>query len=161
MKTSTLFTIDGVLTKEGVSGVPMLHAKMLLAGLIPQSQIFFLTEETDRHLVLDWIHTELAIVQPKLLGPEIEDPIRTVRHLGYDVSFFVSPSPAACARAMEQGVTALVFAAPAYQRPEFRPDFRGPVKEWGAIQAEMDRQRSINAEDPRRQADFNEGRFGE
>jgi hypothetical protein len=160
VRTSTLFTIEGVLTKEGVGGVPMLHGKMLLAGLLPQSQVFFLTEEPDRQLVLDWIHTELAIVQPKVLGPDIEDPIRTVRHLGYDVSFFVSPSPPQCARAMDQGVTALVYAAPAYQRPEFRPDFRGPVKEWDAVQAEMDRQRSINAEDPRRKTDFEDGRFG-
>lgn len=163
MKFAAIIKIEGALTKDTViSGAATVPAAILTRGMASQMQLFFLTESSDRRRVLEWLQVELGVVAPKIIGPEDDDPITTVRYLGWDVQFYVDQQPSAVAEAMRKGVVGVVFAAPEYQRPEFRPDARdGAPREWASIEAEQQRQRETRATDQRTTDDFRDQRFGD
>lgn len=163
MKHAALIKIEGVLTKDTlISGAVTVAGMLLVRGLAPQMQLFFRTDSEDRRRVLEWLQVEVGIVAPKILGPDDDDPITTVRYLGWDVIFYVDQQPSAVAAAMHKGVVGVVFAAPEYQRPEFRPDARGhEPREWASIEAEQANQRAARVNDPRTSDDIRDQRFGD
>lgn len=163
MRFASIIRVEGVLFRDdAVFGAPTLQGKLLVKGFAPQMQLFFRTRLDNRVQLVEWLQIELGIMAPKVLGPEDDDPITTVRYLGWDVQFYVDQSPADVALAMHKGVTGIVFASPEYQRPEFRPDARSTSpREWDLIVAEIEAQRAEKASDPRKTDDFQDQRFGD
>jgi hypothetical protein len=136
-----LLKLEGVLVRENRRGTPIQPGLTLLRWIQtdPSREPIMLTDDG-----IDgrrWLTDELGADEHlKVWGPDIEDPIKHARWMGYDVELYVHHSPLECAAAIRQGVTALLFASPAFQRPEFDPDTRTGLRAWSEIEAEMSRQ---------------------
>jgi hypothetical protein len=75
--------------------------------------------------------------------------LRYVAGIGTRIELLIDPSPSRCAAAMHAGITSLLFAAPRYQRPEWRPDAEHGMRPWSQISAELDKQAEEAATDSR------------
>ena len=143
MKTAVLIKIENVLTKEGVQG-SITKPGLALLQLFQSEEhtLFFLTDEDRRDNVLSWLdlETPFRLDDSKVIDAADDDPITTVRYLGWDVLFYIDSNPSRIAYAMNKGVTAILVAAPQYQRPEFRPTHRGPVSPWNELIGAMETQ---------------------
>lgn len=72
--------------------------------------------------------------------------LEDLRSMSYDLDLYIDSSPARVAAGMHMGIAGLVFAHPQFARPEFRPDVKGEIREWGAIEAEMEIQNKLAGE---------------
>lgn len=162
MRASVLIKIENALSKDGVSG-PVTDPGMLLLQMLGATghRLFFLTDG-DQHFARNWLTSETTIRENfVVLDSKDDDPITSVRHLGFEVVLFVAADPRLISYAMDKGVPAWMFVAPEYIRPEFRPDYRGPVKAWGELVDAIDARRAQRSEDDRLGDGFVDGRFGE
>lgn len=65
------------------------------------------------------------------------------------VDFYLDADPTWVAKALEMGMTALLFSHPTYARAEFRPDASRGVRPWSELVAERTRQQAMIAADKR------------
>jgi hypothetical protein len=104
-----------------------------------------------------WLRLEQLGHHTMLVTPEgaIRDvdvragQLRYVAGIGTRIELLIDPSPSRCAAAMHAGITSLLFAAPRYQRPEWRPDAEHGMRPWSQISAELDKQAEEAATDSR------------
>lgn len=163
-RVASLIKVENVLSRDGLSG-PLTDAGQQMLRMLQSTgqQIFFLTEEEMRSKVIAWLYSE-AYLRPdtaRIIDAADDDPITTVRYLGWEVQFYIDSDPSRVAYAMDKGVTSLLMAAPEYQRPEFRPNYRGPVRAWDTLIDAIAKQKEQRSADARIPDDFQDARFGE
>lgn len=136
-------TVDGVLRAD--NGQPITQGVLLYHALV--SERLILATYAPRGLIEHFLKTQKLTKHVQLLTD--------VPHLGRAESVgqrpevFIDPSPQRCADAMRLGITSLLFAAPRYQRPEWRPDADRSPRPWHEILDEQDRQAEDAAADSR------------
>lgn len=65
------------------------------------------------------------------------------------VELFITGNPSMWVFAFEQGIPSVLFGAPDYARPEFRPDAPKRVRSWDEVQEAVDKQNAIRTQDLR------------
>lgn len=167
MATYVAMCVEGVLARAGSAPAqrqPIPEGVRLYEALRKIYKIVLLTSGSDS-TVEDWLSRQGIKGYTVLAGkPRPEDypkfadlradQLMDLRAHGYALELFVDANPAAVARAIELGVTGLVFASPKYLRPEFRPDAETKVRAWDEIEAEIGRQNALRAREPVPTADL-------
>lgn len=135
--------LEGVLRRDNGQLIP--QGLMLYNALLPQRVV--LATELSPELVEHFLKTNKLTKHVKVI---YEAPFTvTAESIGYRPELYVDPSPVRCADAMARGITTLLFAAPKYQRPEWRPDRDRGQRPWHEILDELDRQAEASARDSR------------
>lgn len=164
--------IEGVLARAG-EGDNLVACQPLVAGLqIYRTlrrgyKVALLAHERDESKILHWLRTnDVSDYTTVLAGggageaerpaARREEQLRTLRGRGYALDLVIDASPAVIAKAMHMGITALLFASPAYARPEFRPDAPRGIREWADMEGEIALQRELRTAEPPRTADLYE-----
>jgi hypothetical protein len=165
-----------VVAIEGVLARPVERATLSSAMPIPEGTRLYLalkkvfkvalvTLENDEIVAEHWLarnglkgHTSLwgrigLVDEPAQIRAE---QLMELRARGHALDLFVDANPKAVARAVGLGVTGLVFASPAYARPEFRPDAALRVRPWDELAEEVGRQNELRAREPVPTADLHE-----
>lgn len=167
MATYVAFAVEGVLARAGESPAarqPIPEGLRLFEALRKLYKIVLLTSGED-NVIEDWLRRQGIRGHTALAGPpraETYDKFATLRadqlmdlrSHGYALELFIDANPAAVARALELGITGLVFASPKYLRPEFRPDAQTRVRAWDEIEAEIGRQNALRTGEPLVTADL-------
>ena len=65
------------------------------------------------------------------------------------VELFITGDPSMWVFAFEQGIPSVLFGAPEYARPEFRPDAPKRVRSWDEVQEAVDKQNALRTQDLR------------
>lgn len=147
-----LMAIEGVLGRSGerMPGAPIAEGMKLYTALKRLHKIALVTSLPDLTMIEHWLlrndvrdHVTVMGLTPRhaSVAELRSQQLTELRSLGYPIDLVVDSSPAVIAEVMRLGVTGLLFASPAFARPEFRPDARREIREWGAIEAEMESQR--------------------
>lgn len=150
-----LIAIEGVLARDGserLPGTPIAEGIRLYEALRKVHKVVLLTtmepgEKIDHWLLVNGVRDHLSVSGRSAVYDSVVDlrkqQISELRTLGYNVELVVDSSPAVIAEAMRLGVTSLLFASPVYARPEFRPGARREIREWGAMEAEVESQATL------------------
>lgn len=149
MRRVVLIRCEGVLVRENFTGQPIGPGLTLLRWALsdPSREPIIIT--ADKARAQHWLFDEVGANDSLKVWDErldADDPIKFARYLGYDVELYVDHIPACVVRALQAGVAAMLFAAPAFQRPEFDPQTRSGVRAWGEIAAEVGRQNHLRTE---------------
>lgn len=140
---NVLMLLEGVLRRDNGQLIPA--GLMLYNALLPQRVV--LATELAPELVDHFLKINKLTQHVKVI---YEVPFTvTAESMGYRPELYVDPSPERCAAAMAKGITTLLFAAPKYQRPEWRPDRDRSQRPWHEIVAELDKQADAAAGDSR------------
>jgi len=84
-----------------------------------------------------------------LVGDNLKErQFNRARSLG-PVDLFVTNDPTMWAFAFEQGVASVMFGAPSYTRPEFRPDAPKKLRAWSDIESAIEKQNELRTNDAR------------
>ena len=152
---ASIIVVEGVLANVGrtdsvASSAPIRQGLSLYRALRSLGEVVLHSDE-DEEAVRPWLRTHLPPSEEPALfdGPKL-DVLRKVRLRGYDLLFYVDPSPESCASAISRGAPAMLFALPEYARPEFRPDAPVRPPEWAALVGELDLQHRMAKDDLRR-----------
>lgn len=78
----------------------------------------------------------------------IERQINVARSRG-NIDLFITSNPKNWVYAFNLGIPSVMFAVPAYLRPEFRPDAPKRVRSWDEIQVAIDKQNESKVNDLR------------
>jgi hypothetical protein len=150
---AVIFFLDGVLRKPKEKS-PILDGVRLYKSLHEDVRTLIMVddkEEAERWMrqnnMAKKIDDLISASQP---GTEHEGyrKVQYVRSQG-PVEFVVTDDVDLAKLLLETGVTVYLFLSPKYMRPEFRPDGRTGSRSWADIEAELDRQQELFAEDPR------------
>lgn len=159
MTAYTGLVIDGVMRHEHGEGV--IQQGHALYQLLKETGRLALITLDDLDRTKYWLETNGYTEHVYLIGPDPTDAglpvpqqrLRQLRRLQRTaagmMSFYVEPDPETAAAAFAEGMTALLFLHPRYQRPSFRPDYEGAIRPWDVLTAEVERQRSLKARDVR------------
>ena len=150
---AVLFFLDGVLRKPNEKS-PILDGVRLYKSLHEDVRTLILVDdktEAERWMrqnnMAKKIDDLISESQPGL-EPEAFRKVQYVRSQG-PVEFVVTDDVDLAKLLLESGVTTYLFLSPKYMRPEFRPDGRTGARSWAEIEAEIDHQQELFAEDPR------------
>jgi hypothetical protein len=84
-----------------------------------------------------------------LVGEDLgERQINHARSLGA-IDLFITNSPRLWAYAFNQGIASVMFGAPSYTRPEFRPDAPKRLRAWNDIEKAIEEQNALRTQDAR------------
>ena len=78
----------------------------------------------------------------------VERQINVARSRG-NIDLFITSNPKNWVYAFNLGIPSVMFAVPAYLRPEFRPDAPKRVRSWDEIQVAIDKQNESKVNDLR------------
>jgi hypothetical protein len=151
--------LEGVIAKEvgGKLTTPIKHGHGLYNSLNRVYKLALLSNDTSRDYVEHWcaVNQVNDWTQIVLGGPDAgrAQQLELLRTSGYAVEMYIDSDPAAVAEGLRLGITSLLFASPAYSRPEFRPDEKRGVRAWADIAAEVESQNSMKKSEPARTAD--------
>jgi hypothetical protein len=148
-KGAMLMRIEGVLSKETLVGPAQPSGVRMLALADSLDLTVYYVTDGSATKAVEWLETEAKQRGARVIPTDVEDPITMVRSLGYEVQFYIDSQPSRVAYAMDKGATGILFAEPAYMRPEFRPGWRGGVTEWGVLTGAMEEERATKADDDR------------
>lgn len=159
MASYAAIAVEGVLagsTKDRKLGQPIQSGVRLYNALRKSYKIVLLTLQDDPDVVSRWLTLADIREYGSVMGPvrvaefidTRRDQLAELRVLNYDVELFVDASPRFVAHGLHLGVTSLLFGSPEYARPEFRPDARQEIREWGTIEAELATQQRLRGKQP-------------
>lgn len=165
-----IVALEGVLARASDATLlsqPIPNGITLYQALKKVYKIAIATSERDKDKVTHWLAVHgvkdyITVVRPdknRQLATVIDDRrdgLLELRAAGCALDLLVDSSPAVVAMAMHQGVTGLLFASPAYARPEFRPDAATSVRQWDAIATEVAEQARLRGREPVATADLYE-----
>lgn len=148
-----LVELEGVL--RGQKDEPISSGILMVAQLAAYNQITFITsmstpeaeQWTNLNKVVDYdniIDNSVALVDEDL-G---ERQLKVARAKG-SIDLFITHSPTMWATAFDFGITSMMFAVPAYTRPEFRPDAPKRVRAWTDIEEAVAKQNELRTKDAR------------
>lgn len=140
-----LFAIDGVLKGDKESTIR--DGLVLYHALRANNQVTLLSNESyqdaDR-----WLRINGLQDFDVLMGNEIELPGETVREAQIrvakargPVAMLVDPDPAVIATVYEHGIIGLLFVAPEFAAPQYRPDAPRKFRSWTDIEQAVDEHR--------------------
>lgn len=160
MSRAVMVSIEGVLAHLDPYGglgaaKPIPAGRALITTLAQEWMIIYMTAVEDPELVEAWRRRE-NLPKPSLLyahrshDPRVEewkpDLTRIVRSQGIEPDLLIDPSPAVVAACLRRGVTSMLFADPAYIRPEWSPDtVRGP-RQWTTLVQEIEKHKVLQAD---------------
>lgn len=148
-----MIALDGVLRSENGQPIP---EGIVLYRAFNEHRVLLATDDTrekaEYWLKVEGLHTHTLLVTSDVAGRDANvraGQLRYVAGLGSRIQLLIDPSPTHCADAMRAGITSLLFAAPKYQRPEWRPDAAHGMRPWGEITNELEEQALQAAKDVR------------
>jgi hypothetical protein len=151
-----LIAIEGVLARNDTAlGAPIVEGMRLYGALRKVHKIVLVTQLVDTVLIEHWLMRNEVRDHVSVMGPppgsatlaeQRGHQLTELRSMGYPIDLVVDSSPAVIAEVMRLGVTGLLFASPAFARPEFRPGARREIREWVTIEAEMESQRLLRGQ---------------
>lgn len=133
-----LFTIDGVLRgdKQSVN-----REGLALYNALRQSNQMFLLADEPEACVLTWLKINGLGDFDVILDSDLQMPGETLREAQIrsakargGVSMLVDPDPAVIATVYDHGIVGLLFAAPQFAAPQYRPDAPRRVRSWSEIE---------------------------
>ena len=77
-----------------------------------------------------------------------ERQVNHARSLGA-IDLFITNNPRLWAYAFNQGIASVMFGAPSYTRPEFRPDAPKRLRAWNDIEKAVEEQNALRTQDAR------------
>ena len=84
-----------------------------------------------------------------LVGESLgERQVNHARSLGA-IDLFITNNPRLWAYAFTQGIASVMFGAPSYTRPEFRPDAPKRLRAWNDIEKAIEEQNALRTQDAR------------
>ena len=137
-----LLTIDGVLRRSNSNTQePIRDGVLLYRALKANNQITLLTDEPYEE-ASRWLTLAGLSDFDGLMGDEMYLPGETVREAQIrvaksrgPVAMLVDPDPAVIATVYDHGFVGLLFVAPSFAAPQYRPDAPKKRREWAAIEA--------------------------
>ena len=148
-----LVEIDGVLKdkNDGLISTGMLMYSTLTA----YNRMTVLSEESEA-ATMRWLSTNKIVDVDNVIDDSValegedlvERQINVARSRG-SIDLFITSNPKHWVYAFNLGIPSVMFAVPAYLRPEFRPDAPKRVRSWDAIQEAVDKQNESRVNDIR------------
>jgi len=134
-----LLTIEGVLRGGNTKGT-IREGVLLYWALKEHNQITLLADEpyedADRWLMVNGLNDF-----DSLMGNEIELPGETIREAQIrvakargHVAMLIDPDPAVIATVYDHGINGLLFVAPSFSAPQYRPDAPKKFRAWSDIE---------------------------
>lgn len=151
---NTLLSLDGVMRSSTgdviYGGLATYRAYKAIGRVV-------LVTELDRRMADAWCLTNNVADYDDLIDSGVavdpDEPVRfrqlsVARNKG-TVDLYIDADPMYVAEGLRRGMTSLLFSAPAYARPEYRPDARRGVRPWEELVNERTRQQAMLATDSR------------
>lgn len=145
--------LDGVI--RGPNDVPIATGVLMVGTLTVYNRMIFLSatskEDTERWMnqnkVVDY---DLVLDNSVALEGEdlVERQLNVARSRGA-IDLFITSNPDHWVYAFNHGIPCVMFAVPAYQRIEFRPDAPKRVRTWDNIVETVQKQNEIRTKDAR------------
>ena len=145
--------LDGVLrdTKHGIIPTGLLMYSTLTA----YNRMTILSEE-DEAATMYWLNSNKVVDVDNVIDNTIalEDEELVPRQINMarargNIDLFITSNPAHWVYAFNLGISSVMFAMPAYLRPEFRPDAPRNRRSWDEIQKAIDKQNEARVKDIR------------
>lgn len=148
-----LVDVDGVLKDH--NDAPIATGVVFVGTLSVYNKLTFMTASSEAE-VKYWLDTnkivdfdEIIDASVKLEGESLaERQIKHARSRG-QADLFITNNPHNWVFAFELGIPAVMFAVPAYTRPEFRPDAPRKVRAWSEIEETIRKQNELRTKDAR------------
>lgn len=149
---------------------PITEGMSLVSALSTTYNIAVASAETDGDEITTWLKDHgmgpyFSYAVPRRPGMPEDRTGRLVaqahhlRSCGFTVGMVLDSDPATIGALLHEGYTGLVFTHPQYARPEWRPDDPRGARSWADIEAEVETQARLKADDPRVKANSDEGKF--
>lgn len=145
--------LDGVLrdTKHGIIPTGLLMYSTLTA----YNRMTILSEE-DEAATMYWLNSNKVVDVDNVIDNSIalEDEDLVPRQINMarargNIDLFITSNPEHWVYAFNLGISSVMFAMPAYLRPEFRPDAPKTRRSWDEIQKAIDKQNEARVKDIR------------
>lgn len=159
---NVMMTIPGVLARQTsrlVVAQPLQEGMAVLAGLREMYRVHLVSDDTmaeTRHWLTQmgvggWVTVTTSDDVPDWEGMDpVErrrDQLNRLRAWSSNPDIVIDPSPSVIAMALEEGAIGMLFAHPAYARPEFRPDAPerpGLRKQWNQLAESVARDNGLS-----------------
>ena len=161
MSRAVAITLDGVLRKPLDVEAQDFGASLLFASLTQTFRVIVLgtsDPEKDEHfLAINGMGGHVR-VEPLRLEDGPDDYARKRRQVdrlraeGFAFEFVVVPDPDLARDLYQDGYPVLLYLHPTFSSRSFRPDYRGGLRAWDELAAEVDFQLSAKAEQRMRDA---------
>lgn len=146
-----VLVVEGTL-KSPVSEAPIVAGVGLYKALVEvEHRLFLLCEQLDE-VLRDWLKYNCLpgfVGLAQIQAADLQDATlhRTLGRLRITgpVDLVIDADPGRCADSFRHGYTVLPFLAPAYARPQWRPDHDASPRPWDVLEAEVRRQRALDA----------------
>lgn len=148
-----LVDVDGVM--KGQNDEPISTGVIMVGTLSVYNQLTLMTASSEAEIKY-WLDTNKIVDFDTIIDssvqladePLAERQIKQARSKGL-VDLFITNNPHNWVIAFEMGIPAVMFAVPAYTRPEFRPDAPRKVRAWSEIEATIKKQNELRTKDAR------------
>ena len=148
-----LVELDGVLRGRG--DLPISTGIILSGSLSTHNRISFFSSQPFTEMKY-WLDSNKIIDYDNLIDNSVALPDEDLKQRQLKVArakglaeMVVTSDPALWTFAFEQGIPVILFAVPAYTRPEYRPDAPTSVRSWDSITQAIAKQAVLLAEDAR------------
>jgi hypothetical protein len=148
-----LVDLEGVL--KGDKDQPISQGIVMVGSLSAWNKITLISplerQQTEQWLNVNKIVDFDNIIDSRvnLVGEDLgERQVNHARSLGA-IDLFITNNPSLWAYAFNQGIASVMFGAPSYTRPEFRPDAPKRLRAWNDIEKAIEEQNALRTQDAR------------
>lgn len=145
--------LDGVL--KGRNDNPISTGVIMVGSLSAWNKLTLISQDSLTE-IQHWLDTNKIVDFDNIIDKSValEGEGLSERQLNYvrgrgAVDLFITNNPTLWAFAFEQGIPSVMFGAPSYTRPEFRPDAPKKVRAWNDIEQAIEKQNTMRTQDAR------------
>lgn len=148
-----LVELDGVL--KGKEDALISTGMLMYSTLTAYNRMTIMSDESEA-ATMRWLATNKIVdvdsvidLTVSLEGEDLAERQINVARAKGPVDLFITSNPKHWVYAFNLGIPSVMFAVPAYLRPEFRPDAPKRVRSWDEIQEAIDKQNESRVNDVR------------